>query len=150
MQKLLRHIFSLLLALQVVVASTGATFYKHYCAAEGELMAVSAYAAADGSCCSIHGDHGDEHCQLPEHEQDDDCCDLQYEFRKADSAPLAESIKLAIPPIVFSLPERISGALLPAFQISYAVDAQVDAGNYFPPVFRTGKLLLPVIQQFRL
>ncbi len=149
MQKQLRHIFSLLLALQVVVASTGATFYKHYCAEKGELIAVSAYAAANGSCCSIHDDHGKEHCQVPEHEQDEGCCNLQYEFRKADSAPLAESLKSGVP-LVISLPEHPSCALLPIFQISYAINAQADLGNYSPPVFRTGKLLLPVIQQFRL
>lgn len=149
MQKQLNHIFSLLLALQVMVASTGATFYKHYCSTEGELMAVSAYATADGGCCTMH-DHGkSDHDESHDHENDG-CCDLQYEFRKADSAPLAESLKLAIPAMVFALPERLFTIPLPVLQLPDVADEQALADNYSPPLCCSGKSLLPVIQQFRL
>ncbi|WP_448519492.1 HYC_CC_PP family protein [Rhodoflexus sp.] len=148
MQKNLRHIFSLLLALQVIVASTGATFYRHYCNTEGELMAVSAY-QPESSCCANHH-HEDHHDHESGSCQTDPCCDLSYEFRKAETAPIAEGLKLAVHSLVFALPERFFSIPLPVFQVSDAADVQAFTNNYSPPRCYAGKSLLPVIQQFRL
>lgn len=111
-------------------------------------MAVSAYAVADGGCCTMHN-HENEHGESHNHENDS-CCDLQYEFRKSDSAPLAESLKLAIPSTVFALPKRLSGIPLSVLQVSDVVDLQAFTDAYSPPFSCAGKSLLPVIQQFRL
>lgn len=147
MSKKIRHIVAILLALQVVVASTGATFYRHYCNTEGELLAISVYKPEDLHCSAhhheSHHDHDTGAC-------DEDCCNLSREFRKTDTAAISENLKKAFTSSVLTLPERIFGIPLPALLPNVFADTPISSAIDSPPFLRTGKTLLPFIRQFRL
>jgi len=147
MQKNFRHIFGLFLALQVIAASTGAAFYRHYCSTGGELIAVSLYIETGEACCmnNHEGSPDESHTN-----HDDGCCDLQYEFRKAETAPIAESLKLAVPSLILVLPERFFSTPWPCSQVCEVTDRLSFTDNYFPLFYYAGKALLLIIQQFRL
>ncbi|MCS7018568.1 MAG: hypothetical protein RMJ87_06605 [Cytophagales bacterium] len=147
MREKLRHIFCLLLAVQVVVASTGATFYKHYCHIEGELLAVSAFQPEEPHCANHHREtHSHQHEPTA---CNDDCCDLHYEFYRSEIAPLTEGIKLFAPAAIVALPIEHLFWLLPA-SLRCAVVQPIFYFSHSLLHHLSGKALLPFIQQFRL
>jgi hypothetical protein len=88
---LLRSFVARLLALSVLVSTTGATFQRHFCQMAAEEACHLADPAEPASCCALHGV-----LDAPTTNDGGDCCALETEFKKTEAGPVQDQSSLFI------------------------------------------------------
>jgi hypothetical protein len=134
---LLRSFVARLLALSILVSTTGATFQRHFCQMAAEESCHLTDQAGPASCCALDAGAADE----------GNCCALETEFKKTEAGPLQDQATLlacwvaVLPPLPDWQPKLVARLAIPPAQVLGYADPS-------PPLLGRERVVL--LQTFRL
>jgi hypothetical protein len=139
---LLRSFVARLLALSVLVSTTGATFQRHFCQMADEEACHLAEQPGPASCCALHAAR-----HTGATDDGGGCCALETEFKKTEAGPVQDQSPLFIGWVAV-LPPAVAWGPVPAAQRVVPQPQVLAYTNPSPPL--PGRQRVVLHHHFRL